>query len=84
MFLFPFFLKIFNEKVEFDAGPKVDALNPNYKKQGGNAQIFNEKVEFDAAAKVDALNPNYKKQGGNVKVRLGLRLLFFTYLKIMP
>ncbi len=49
----------------------MDALNPNYKKQGGNAQIFNEKVEFDAAAKVDALNPNYKKQGGNVKVGFG-------------
>lgn len=61
-------MKIFSERVDVRADPKVDALNPNYKKGGGNAQIFNEKVEFDAAPKVDHFNHDYKKMGGNVKV----------------
>jgi len=32
-------LKIFNEKVEFDAAPKVDDFNHDYKKQGGNVKV---------------------------------------------
>ena len=63
-----FLKKIFSEKVDVKADSKVDALNVNYKKAGGNKPIFNEKIEFDAEPKVDHLNPDYKKTGGNIKV----------------
>ena len=32
--------QIFNEKVEFEADPKVDHLNPDYKKPGGHKKVF--------------------------------------------
>jgi hypothetical protein len=78
--------KIFTERVDVRAEPKVDALNPNYKKSGGNAQIFNEKVEFDAAPKIDVYNHDYKKQGGNIKVKkrnIRFALLFVQIKNIL-
>ena len=32
--------QIFSEKVEFDAEPKVESKNPDYKKQGGNVKVM--------------------------------------------
>jgi hypothetical protein len=60
--------KIFDEKFEVDAQPKVDAFNPNYKKSGGNVQIINDKINFDAGPKVDHVNYEYKRGGGNKQV----------------
>jgi hypothetical protein len=36
---FRFLIQIFSEKVEINAAPKIDAINPNYKRRGGNKQI---------------------------------------------
>ena len=36
-------MKIFSEPVNIEADPKVDALNPNYKKQGGNVKVYGKK-----------------------------------------
>ena len=56
-------VKVFSEKLDFDAAPKISSINENYKKAGGDVKIFNEKVAFDGEARVDALNPNYKPNG---------------------
>ena len=56
--------------MEYEAAPKVDTFNPQYKKTGGNVAIFSENLKFDANAKVNTVNENYKKSGGNVKVRI--------------
>ncbi len=36
--------QIFNEKVEFDAAPKIDVHNHDYKKQGGNVKVNKKKM----------------------------------------
>jgi hypothetical protein len=69
-------IKVFSEKLDFDAEPKINTINENYKKQGGNVKIFSEPINFEADSKVDALNPNYKKTGGNVKVYGKKKIIF--------
>ena len=39
-------LKIFNEKVDFTTGPRIDARNENYTKNGGNVAVRGRKFEF--------------------------------------
>ena len=52
--------KIFSEKLDINAAPKVEAFNPEYRPGGGNKQIFSEKLDINAAPKVEAFNPEYK------------------------
>ena len=72
-YLFICHKKIFDEKFEVDAQPKVDAFNPNYKKSGGNVHIVNDRVIFDAEPKVDHVNYEYKRGGGNKQVKIIVR-----------
>ena len=37
---FFFSQQIFNEKLDIRAEPKVDSMNKDYKKSGGNKQVF--------------------------------------------
>jgi hypothetical protein len=65
--------------MEFDAAPKVNTFNTDYKKTGGNVAIFSENLKFDAGPKVNTVNENYKKSGGNVKVSLSLKCIIIHF-----
>jgi hypothetical protein len=61
-------IKVFNEKLNFGVGPRVDARNENYRRNGGDVTVFSEKLNFGASPRIDARNENYRKNGGDVKV----------------
>ncbi len=55
-------LQIFEEKLNFKSGPKIDANNLAYEKPTGNVKIFNEKVKFESGPKIDSKNTNRPKR----------------------